>query len=241
MMNESIASKIDHSLLQPALTDAELEAGCQLARRWGVASVCIKPCAVPLAARLLAGSDVKVGTVVGFPHGSSASAVKAFEAEEACRAGAMELDMVINIGKVLGGDWQYVDEEIRTIVATAHRHGAITKVIFENDLLADDGQKIRLCHICEGAGAEFVKTSTGFGFVKQPDGHYDYRGATERDVRLMRAHVGPGVQVKAAGGIRTYADALAMIRAGASRIGATATEAIIAGQLASATKHRTIL
>lgn len=225
-MHESIARCIDHSLLHPTLTDDELSAGCDLARRYGVASVCIKPYAVPLAVACLRGSEVKVGTVIGFPHGSSTTAVKVFEADQACRDGAEELDVVANIGKVLSGDWNYVQRELQELVAVARRHQAIVKVIFENDYLVDE-QKLRLCRICEECGVDFVKTSTGFGYLKLPDGNYNYRGATDDDVKLMRAAVGPTVQVKAAGGIRTYAEAVRMRSLGATRIGATATQAIV--------------
>jgi deoxyribose-phosphate aldolase len=224
----SIARLIDHSLLGPTLTDAELRAGCELARRYGVAAVCIKPYAVPLAAELLAGSGVAVCTVIGFPHGGHSTEIKVAEAELACRQGATELDMVVNVGKVLSGDWAYVEADIRAVVDEAHRHGAITKVIFENDFLTSDEQKVRLCQISEAAGAEFVKTSTGYGFVKQPGGGYNYRGATEHDVRLMRKHCSAKVQVKAAGCVRTYTDAVRMRELGCTRIGASATEAIIA-------------
>jgi deoxyribose-phosphate aldolase len=229
-MSDSIARLIDHSLLHPTMTDAELRAGCELARRYQVASVCVKPYAVPVAAEVLAGSGVRVGTVIGFPHGSNLTEVKAFEAEQACRQGAAELDMVVNIGKVLSGDWQYVEADIRAVVEVAHRHGAITKVIFENDYLPSDELKVRLCQICERAGAEFVKTSTGYGFVKQQSGDYNYRGATEHDLKLMRATCGPQVQIKAAGGVRNYADALKVRDLGVTRIGASATEAIVAGE-----------
>jgi deoxyribose-phosphate aldolase len=232
-MSESIAKLIDHSLLHPTLTDCELRAGCEVARKYGVASVCIKPYAVPLAVECLQGSPVRVGTVIGFPHGSSTTAAKIFEAEEACRAGAVELDVVVNMGKVLSGDWDYVAREIAEVVAVAHRNRSLTKVIFENDYLANDEQKIRLCQICEAAGAEFVKTSTGFGYVRLPDGNYNYRGATEHDVRLMRSATGPAVQVKAAGGVRDYAAAARMRALGVTRIGASATEAIIAGERAA--------
>lgn len=232
-MTQSIAKLIDHSLLHPTLTDDEMRAGCEVARRFGVASVCIKPYAVPLAVECLKGSPVLVGTVIGFPHGSSSTAAKVFEAEDACRAGAVELDVVVNIGKVLGGDWPYVEREIKELVAAARRHRAITKVIFENDYLANDEQKLRLCQICEAAGAEFVKTSTGFGFVRLPDGNYNYRGATEHDVKLMREATGPAVQVKAAGGIRNYKEAARLRELGATRIGASATEAIVAGEQAA--------
>jgi deoxyribose-phosphate aldolase len=226
-MPDSIAKLIDHSLLQPTLTDAELRAGCELARRLGVAAVCIKPYAVPLAAEILAGSGVAVCTVIGFPHGGHCTEIKVAEAELACRQGATELDMVVNVGKVLSGDWTYVEADVRAVVDVAHRHGAITKVIFENDFLPSDEHKILLCQICERAGAEFVKTSTGYGFVKQPSGDYNYRGATEHDVKLMRKHCSPKVQIKAAGGVRTYADAVKMRELGCTRIGASATEAIV--------------
>jgi deoxyribose-phosphate aldolase len=228
MPASSIAALIDHSLLHPTLTDDELRAGCELARRLGVASVCIKPYAVRMAAEILAGSPVRVGTVVGFPHGSHATEVKVFEAETACRDGATELDMVANVGKVLSGEWEYVEREIRAVVAAAHARGAIVKVIFENDFLPLDATKTRLCEICQRAGVDYVKTSTGFGFVKQDSGDYNYRGATEHDVRLMREHTNPPMQVKAAGGVRDYAAADRMRRLGAARIGASATEAILA-------------
>jgi deoxyribose-phosphate aldolase len=227
-MPNSIARLIDHSLLNPTLTDAELRAGCELAKRLAVAAVCIKPYAVPLAVEILRGSGVAVCTVIGFPHGGHCTEIKVVESELACRQGATELDMVVNVGKVLSGDWAYVEADIRAVVEIAHSHGAITKVIFENDFLTGDEQKARLCQICERAGAEFVKTSTGYGFVKQPSGDYNYRGATEHDVRLMRQTCSPKVQVKAAGGVRTYADALKMRDLGCTRIGASATEAMIA-------------
>ena len=226
-MTDSIAKLIDHSLLHPTMTDKELEAGCEVAKRFGVAAICIKPYAVPLAAELLAGSGVAVCTVIGFPHGSNRTEIKVAESELACRDGAKELDMVVNIGKVLSGDWDYVERDVAAVVEAAHRHGAITKVIFENDFLPDDETKIRLCQISQQAGAEFVKTSTGFGFVKQPEGGYKYVGATEHDVRLMREHAGPNVEIKAAGGIRTYEQAARLREAGATRIGASATEAIV--------------
>lgn len=225
-----IARLIDHSLLHPALTDAETRAGCQYARRADVASVCVKPYAVRLAAECLAGSRVAVGTVVGFPHGGHDTRVKVFEAELACREGAIELDMVINIGRALAEQWDEVEADIRAVVEAAHAHGAITKVIFETDLVRDDAHKIRLCEIAARAGAEFVKTSTGFGFVKQADGRYDYQGATPHDVALLRTHSPPHVQVKAAGGIRTYEQAARLRELGATRLGATATETIIKGE-----------
>jgi deoxyribose-phosphate aldolase len=231
---EELAGMIDHSLLHPALTDVELEAGCRLAARYGVASVCIKPYAVRRAAELLRGTGVRVGAVVGFPHGSSATEVKRFETAVACRDGAVEIDMVINIGKALSGDWDYVEQDIRAVCDEAHRHGAKVKVILETDYLAAGGAglssdelKRKLCQISERAGADWVKTSTGFGFVKQPDGSYSYRGATEHDVALMRAACSPAVQVKAAGGVRDLDTLIRMRELGATRCGATATAAML--------------
>lgn len=222
-----IAKMIDHSLLHPTLTDAELREGCAVALRYDVASVCIKPYAVPLAAELLAGSGVLVGTVVGFPAGSSATAVKVAETRQACRDGAVEIDMVVNIGKVLGEEYGYVRDEIKAVHETCLQHGAILKVIFENDYLLDNKHIIRLCEICTEVGAEFVKTSTGYGFVKGADGRYSYEGATIAHLQLMLDHVGPNVRVKAAGGVRTL-DGLLQVKAmGVSRLGASATAAIM--------------
>lgn len=218
---------IDHSLLHPTMTDAELREGCELAKKYEVASVCIKPYAVSMAAELLAGSDVLVGTVIGFPHGNSTTIIKVAETIQACKDGAVEIDMVVNIGKVLGGDWAYVQDEIQTIKTACADNGAILKVIFENDFLPDDADKIRLCEICTAVGAAFVKTSTGYGFVKSPDGKYSYEGATEHDLRLMLDHVGPGVLVKAAGGVRTLDGLLKVKEMGVARLGASATAAIM--------------
>ncbi|HVU85693.1 MAG TPA: deoxyribose-phosphate aldolase [Pirellulales bacterium] len=226
-MDATIARMIDYSLLPPVLTDDELRDGCRRAVELSVASVCIKPYAVPLAATLLAGSTVAVGTVIGFPHGSHHTVVKVFEAELACREGATELDMVVNPGKVLSRDWAYVEADIRAVVDAAHSVGALVKVIFENDFLPDDALKIELCQICRRVGADFVKTSTGYGFVRQSAGGYNYRGATEHDVALMKAHAGPTMQVKAAGGVRTHAEAVRMRELGATRIGTSAPEALI--------------
>lgn len=222
-----LAKMIDHSLLHPTLTDDELREGCALARKYDVASVCIKPYAVPGAVALLAGSDVLVGTVIGFPHGNSTLDVKVAETLRACQDGAAEIDMVVNIGKVLSQDWSYVTQEITAVKAACAEKGAILKVIFENDYLPEDSFKIRLCQICTGVGAEFVKTSTGYGFVKAADGTYGYEGATEHDLRLMLDHVGPGVRVKAAGGIRTLDGLLKIKEMGVTRLGASATAAIL--------------
>jgi deoxyribose-phosphate aldolase len=222
-----LAGMIDHSLLHPALTDREFKEGCRVAAKYGVASVCVKPYAVRTAKRLLRGTPVRVGAVIGFPHGNSTTEVKRFETEVACRDGASEIDMVINIGKALSGDWDYVKRDIRAVVREAHRHDALVKVIFENDFLPDDRVKVRLCRICEAVGADFVKTSTGYGFVKGSDGKYSYQGATEQDLRLMRATCSSKVQVKAAGGVRDL-DALIRCRElGVMRVGATATAAML--------------
>jgi len=203
-----IAKMIDHSLLNPVLTDAELEAGCRLAREYDVASVCIKPYYLKRCAELLAGSDVRPSTTIGFPHGGHTTAIKVAEAKQALDDGGIELDMVVNIGKVLSGDWDYVRDDIRAVVEVTHERGGIVKVIFENCYLQDE-HKIRLCVICAAVGADFVKTSTGVAAG----------GATIEDLKLMRRHSPPHVQVKAAGGIRTL-DALLEVRA----IGVTASE-----------------
>lgn len=229
----ALAKLIDHALLHPTLTDEEIRKGCAIAARLGVATVCVKPYVIPLAVEVLQGSGVGVGTVIGFPHGSNTISVKAFEAEEACRAGAVELDMVVNIGKVLAQDWEYVRQDIEAVLRVARRHGAILKVIFETDLVTRTEDKRALCRICGELGVDFVKTSTGFGFVKRKEGGYDYVGATPEDVRLMREASPATVQVKASGGIRNHADAVAMRGWGATRLGTSASETILAGEAAS--------
>lgn len=229
-----LAGMIDHSLLHPTMTDAELEAGCRLAAKYRVASVCIKPYAVKQAAAWLRGSGVRVGCVIGFPHGSSATESKRYETELACRDGAEEIDMVINLGKALSGDWQFVEADVKAVCDEAHRHGAKVKVIFENDYLVQGGAgldgdafKRRLCEVCERAGADWVKTSTGYGFVKQADGSYNYKGATEHDLKLMRAACSEKVQVKAAGGVRDLDGLIKVRELGGTRCGATATAAML--------------
>jgi deoxyribose-phosphate aldolase len=222
-----LAKMIDHSILQPAHTDEDLKKQCEVAWKYNVASVCVKPYAVKQAVDLLKGSSVKVGCVIGFPHGNSTTAVKVFEAEQACNDGATEIDMVINIGKALGSDWDYVEREIKTVTDTCHRNNAVVKVIFETDYVTKTEDKIRLCEICTRVGADFVKTSTGYGFAKLPNGDFNYKGATVADVELMRKYSGLKVQVKCAGGVRTLDDLLKMKTAGATRSGATATEAIL--------------
>lgn len=231
---EQLAKMIDHSLLHPTMTDQELEDGCKLAAKYQVASVCIKPYAVKRAAELLRGSGVLVGAVIGFPHGNSTTESKRYETELACKDGAAEIDMVVNIGKALSGDWEFVERDIRAVCDEAHKHGAKVKVIFENDYLTKGGAglgsddfKRQLCEISERAGADWVKTSSGYGFVKQADGSYNYKGATEHDLALMRASVSERVQVKAAGGVRDL-DGLIKVRdLGGSRCGATATASML--------------
>jgi deoxyribose-phosphate aldolase len=211
---EQVAGTIDHSLLRPELTMAEVEAGCALADRYRVASACCRSADVPSVAALLAGSPVAVGTVVGFPHGSSPTEVKAHEAALARSQGAAELDMVLNIGWLRSGEPARVEEEVRQVVAAAD--GALVKVILENAYLTDE-QKVLACKAVEAAGADYVKTSTGFA----PS------GATVADVRLMRASVSPRVKVKAAHGVRTLDALLDVMEAGAERCGATATATIL--------------
>jgi deoxyribose-phosphate aldolase len=223
-----LAKTIDHALLHPTMTDSEIVSGLALAGRLKVAAACVKPYSVAVARDVLSDSGVLICAVVGFPHGSSTTTIKVAEAEEAVREGAREIDVVVNVGKVLGGDWEYVTNEIRAVNDAVVKHGGdALKVIFENDFL-EDKHIVHLCRICSALGVAFVKTSTGFGFVKQPGGLlYACRGATVPHLRLMRANVGPIVHVKAAGGIRTLDELLLAMALGATRIGTSATEAIL--------------
>ncbi len=222
-----LAKMIDHALLHPTMTDAEAVAGCEMAVNYGIATVCVKPYWVPRAAEILKGQDVIVSCVVGFPAGNSATEVKRYETEIACLAGAREIDMVINVAKALEGDWDYIENEIRVIAEQAHKQEAKLKVIFENDYLPNDNIKIKLCEISARAGADWVKTSTGFGLVKQSDGQMLTKGATEHDLRLMRQHSPAQMQVKASGGIRDL-DGLILVRdLGCTRLGTSATKAIL--------------
>jgi deoxyribose-phosphate aldolase len=212
----AIAKMIDHSLLQQTLTDEDMDRGCELARTFDVASVCIKPYYVARARELLAGSTVAVGTTIGFPHGGHVTSVKVAESVQAMKDGAIELDMVVNIGKVLSKDWRYVANDIRAVVDVAHAGKALVKVIFENCFLADE-HKEKLCHLCGEVKADFVKTSTGYGDT----------GATDADLKLMRRCAPAHVQVKAAGGVRTFERLLIVRDLGVTRVGATATKAIL--------------
>lgn len=213
---DQLAKVIDHSLLRPELTEAEVLAGCELAARYHTATVCVKPCHVKLAKEALKDSDVIVSTVIGFPHGSNLTATKLAEAQLAMDEGALELDMVLNIGQLRSGKLDFVRDDIRAVCDAAHSRGVKVKVIFENAYLTDE-EKITACKLSEAAGADWVKTSTGFA----PS------GATLEDLRLMRANVSEKVQVKAAGGVRTLTALLDVVDAGVTRCGATATATIL--------------
>lgn len=227
----SVVRTFDHALLTPTFTDAELRKGCEELLPYPIASVCIKPHAVKLAAEIMQGSETVVCTVIGFPHGIQLPEVKAFEAECAFRDGAREVDMVINTGKVLSEDWDFVRADIRAVTEVARRHGGIIKVIFETDFVTQDALKIRLCEICSEEGVDYVKTSTGFGYVRGKEGGYEYSGATPHDIALMRKHCAPQVGVKASGGMRNLDKVLEVLALGATRIGTTSTAAVYAEAL----------
>lgn len=212
----SIAKMIDHSLLQPSLTTGELESGCRLAVAYDVASVCILPYAVRRAAEILQGTTVQPSTTIGFPHGGHSAGIKLAEARQALADGATEIDMVINISKARSGDWDYVASEVAQLTKDAHAANAKIKVIFEN-AYHDEKSKIELCRICGDAQVDWVKTSTGYAAT----------GATLDDLRLMRKHSPPHVQVKAAGGIRDLDTLLAAREIGVTRVGASNTAAIL--------------
>jgi deoxyribose-phosphate aldolase len=216
--DNEVASKIDHTLLKPDATESEIKLLCDEAKKFDFASVCINPCYVSLCQSLLKGSSVKVCTVIGFPLGSTTTETKKFEAEQALKNGAQELDMVINVGQLKHGNYDYVFNDISSIVTTAKSANAICKVILETALLTDE-EKVKACIICKRAGADFVKTSTGFS----------KGGATVGDIALMKYVVGSGIGVKASGGIRSREDAEAMIASGADRIGASASVKIVLG------------
>ena len=222
----SLAKMIDHSLLHPTFTDETIVTGCKVARRYAVATACVKPWAIHLAADVLIGSGVGICAVIAFPHGNSTTSIKVREADEAVLNGAGEIDMVVNIGKVIGGAWHYVSTEIRAVNEIVIGQRAILKVIFENDYLEDEHIR-RLCEICAECAVAYVKTSTGYGFVKQANGMYSYAGATDHHLRLMREHCPSTVGIKAAGGVRTLDDLLRVRRLGVTRIGATATAEIL--------------
>jgi deoxyribose-phosphate aldolase len=213
---QEIAKMIDHSMLTPSLTDRELERGCELAVRYDVASVCLMPYFLPRCVAVLRGSDVKASTTIGFPHGGHKTAVKMYEAEQAMADGADELDVVVNVSKVVSGDLAYVQDELAQLTALCHAHNRKIKVIFENSYLDRDA-KIALCRICGEIQADWVKTSTGYAST----------GATLDDLELMRAHTPASVQLKASGGIRTLEVVLAARARGVSRVGTSRTAEIL--------------
>ncbi|MEE9186577.1 MAG: deoxyribose-phosphate aldolase [Bacteroidota bacterium] len=221
-METDLAKFIDHTLLKPEATKQQIEVLCGEAKKYGFASVCVSPCYVSLCARLLKDTRVKVCTVISFPLGAATTATKVFEAEQAVKDGAQELDMVINVGMLKSGEHEYVENDIFTVVSRAKRLGALTKVILEAALLTDE-EKIKGCLLSKRAGADFVKTSTGFS----------KGGATVGDVTLMRRVVGSAMGVKAAGGVRSREDALSMVASGADRIGASASVKIVSGKTES--------
>lgn len=216
LTTDDIAKMIDHSLLKPNLSDQDIIDGCKLADEYNTITVCVRPTDVPLAVEVLKDSEVKVGTVIGFPHGSNKTEIKVLEAREAIKDGAEELDMVLNIGKLLSEEYDYVEEDIRAVVEAGHAEGKIVKVILENCYLTDELIK-KGSELCEKAGADYVKTSTGYGSG----------GATVEDLKLMRASVSDKVKIKAAGGVRTLDAALSVRALGATRFGATATKTIL--------------
>lgn len=213
---KEIAEMIDHSLLKPTLTDQDIIDGCNLAKEYQVASVCVRPSDLPLCRQILAGSDVLLTTVIGFPHGTTTTKTKVAESAEAIENGAVELDVVLNIGKLRSGEYDYVADDLRTVISLAHEKGVLVKVIFENCYLSKE-EIIKACEICNEVGADYVKTSTGYGSG----------GATDEDLKLMREHAAPNVKIKAAGGVRTLERAIEVRRLGVSRFGCTATVGIL--------------
>lgn len=227
----AILRTLDHALLHPTLTDRQLRDEITALKAFEPATICIKPSGVALAAELLQGTSIGVGTVIGFPHGSSTPDVKARETERAFADGAREVDMVVNIGKVLGEDWDHARRDISAVLDVTRANQGVLKVIFETDYLTEDAHKIRLCELCSELRVDYVKTSTGFGFVKGADGRFSYQGATDHDLKLFRQHCSPDVKVKASAGMRTLADVLRAIGLGCERIGTTSTPAIHAAAL----------
>lgn len=211
-----IAKMIDHSLLRPDMSIEEIKNGCRIAKEYDVASVCVKPSEVDICREELKGSDVLLTTVIGFPHGSSTTETKVFETNDAIKRGCTEIDMVLNIGRLVSRDFDYVEKDIKAVVDAAHKHGVVVKVILENAYLTDELKAIA-CKICDKVGADFVKTSTG----------YAKSGATIADLKLMRENTSSRVKIKAAGGVRTLDSALSVRAVGAVRFGATATKAIL--------------
>lgn len=213
---KEIAEMIDHSLLKPTLTDQDIIDGCNLAKEYQVASVCVRPSDLPLCRQILAGSDVLLTTVIGFPHGTTTTKTKVAESAEAIENGAVELDVVLNIGKLRSGEYDYVADDLKAVISLAHEKGVLVKVIFENCYLSKE-EIIKACEICNEVGADYIKTSTGYGSG----------GATDEDLKLMREHAAPNVKIKAAGGVRTLERAIEVRRLGVARFGCTATVGIL--------------
>lgn len=213
---EEIAAMIDHSLLKPTLTDQDIIDGCNLAKEYKVASVCVRPSDLPLCRKILAGSDVLLTTMIGFPHGTTTTKTKVAESAEAIENGAVELDVVLNIGKLRSGEYDYVADDLQAVIDLAHANNVLVKVIFENCYLSRE-EIIKACEICNKVGADYVKTSTGYGTG----------GATDEDLKLMRQYAAPNIKIKAAGGVRTLERAIEVRKLGVTRFGCTATCGIL--------------
>jgi deoxyribose-phosphate aldolase len=224
---EAIAKTIDHALLQPAQTDRQFQAGCELAIRWSVASVCVRSTDVRRAQARVRDSSVAVCAVVGFPHGNAPNEIICLEAQRALECGANEIDAVLTLSHVLSDDWIAVQEQIESLNAIVVGFGGLLKVILETGLIAERDHKIRLCEICRKLGVAYVKTSTGFAIGRDQSGSTVLLGATIDDVGLLVKHAGPTCLVKASGGIRAYRDAIAFLSAGAARLGTASTESIL--------------
>lgn len=224
---EEIASRMDHTLLHPTAGSKELIIECQVAIEHKVAALCVKPYMVEETKKLLGESGVKTCCVVGFPAGNASIASKAFEAQDAALRGADEVDMVINVAKALEGEWNYLREEIKTVTNACHENGAIVKVIIETDYLENDEQIIQLCEICADCGADFIKTSTGFGYHKNEEGNLYYIGATIPHVKLMNKCLKGRIKIKASGGIRDLDTFISFMDLGVDRVGLSATSTIM--------------
>ncbi|HEY4788454.1 MAG TPA: deoxyribose-phosphate aldolase [Bacteroidales bacterium] len=222
-----LSKLIDHSILQPTYTDEDLRKECAISNKYQTATVCVKPYHTAMAAQLVKGTGVGVCAVIGFPAGNSPISTKVFETEYVCREGATEVDMVVNVGKVLSEDWDYIDAELKAVHAGCKKYKAILKVIFETDYITKAEHKIKLCELCSKHNIEYVKTSTGYGFVKGNDGKYSYVGATLEDIALFKKHCSSSVKIKAAGGIRSLDEFIKFKDAGVARIGASATISIL--------------
>jgi deoxyribose-phosphate aldolase len=224
---EAVAKAIDHALLQPVQTDYQFQAGCELAIRWAVASVCVKSTDVGRAQSRVRDTGVAVCAVVGFPHGNTLNEISCLEARRALESGATEIDAVVTLARVLSDDWAAVQDQISSLNATVVGARGLLKVIFETGLIADRERKIKLCEICREIGVAYVKTSTGFAVGRNSDGSTVTLGANIDDVALLAQHAGPTCLVKASGGIRSFRDAMALLRAGAARLGTASTESIL--------------